>query len=138
MVAKKEHSHQNNPENSYTERKPKHKPSGYSWSLICQFDERKMIHNFYRGKYCIERFCKNVKKLAIEISNYREQEMISLTDKEIKLYKRRKVCQICKKQFCYDENKGREFELFKKVRDHCHFTGKLRGAAHNICNLRYI
>ena len=24
-----------------------------------------------------------------------------------------------------------------KVRDHCHYTGKYRGAAHNICNLRY-
>ena len=25
----------------------------------------------------------------------------------------------------------------KKVRDHCHYTGKYRGAAHNNCNLRY-
>ena len=24
-----------------------------------------------------------------------------------------------------------------KVRDHCHYTGKYRGAAHNMCNLRY-
>ena len=24
-----------------------------------------------------------------------------------------------------------------KVRDHCHYTGKYRGPAHNICNLRY-
>ena len=24
----------------------------------------------------------------------------------------------------------------QKVRDHCHYTGKYRGAAHNICNLR--
>ena len=24
-----------------------------------------------------------------------------------------------------------------KVRDHCHYKGKYRGAAHDICNLRY-
>ena len=24
-----------------------------------------------------------------------------------------------------------------KVRDHCHYTGKYKGAAHNVCNLRY-
>ena len=26
---------------------------------------------------------------------------------------------------------------YHKVRDHCHFIGKYRGASHNICNLRY-
>ena len=26
---------------------------------------------------------------------------------------------------------------YHKVRDHCHYTGKYRGAAHDICNLRY-
>ena len=25
---------------------------------------------------------------------------------------------------------------YHKVRDYCHCTGKYRGAAHNICNLR--
>ena len=24
------------------------------------------------------------------------------------------------------------------VKDHCHYTGKYRGAVHDICNLRYI
>ena len=26
---------------------------------------------------------------------------------------------------------------YRKVRDHCHYTGKYRGAAHNIWNLKF-
>ena len=29
------------------------------------------------------------------------------------------------------------FIKYRRVRDHCHYTRKHRGAAHNICNLRY-
>ena len=36
-----EQSFQNNPNESYTERKAKHEPSGYALSLICSFDKTK-------------------------------------------------------------------------------------------------
>ena len=84
-----------------------------------------------------EKFSKDLKELAIEIINYEEKEMILLTDQEIKFYEEQKVCHICKGKFCYDKNKKSEYDLHHKVRDHCHYTGKFRGAAHSICNLRY-
>ena len=76
MFAKKEQSFQNNPKNSYTQRKVKHKPSGYSWDLICLFDATKNRCKFYRRKDYIEKFCKDVKELAIESSNHKEHKMI--------------------------------------------------------------
>ena len=58
--------------------------------------------------------------------------MIPLTKKEEKKHNKREVCHISKKGFSTDNNKK-----YHKVRDHCHYTGKYRGAAHDICILRY-
>ena len=58
--------------------------------------------------------------------------MIPLTGKENKSYQMQKVCYICKEEFSTDNDKKHH-----KVRDHCHSTGKCRGAPHNIYNLRY-
>ena len=41
-------------------------------------------------------------------------------------------CHICQQKFYEDKKKN-----YIKVRDHCHYTGKFRGAAHKICNLMY-
>ena len=41
------------------------------------------------------------------------------------------------KRFSTDENDENAFKLYHKVRDHCHYTRKFRGAARSICNLRY-
>ena len=40
---------------------------------------------------------------------------------------------LCKEVFGIDDKDKKYY----KVRDHCHYTGKYRGTAHNICNLRY-
>ena len=63
--------------------------------------------------------------------------MIPLTDQEKETYDKQKVCLLCKGKFCSDKINKREYKLMRKVRDHCHFTGKYRGAAHTKCNLKY-
>ena len=35
------------------------------------------------------------------------------------------------------ENKYFKDKKYCKVREHCHYTGKYRGAVHNICSLKY-
>ena len=63
----------------------------------------------------------------------KRKKMIPLTKKEEENHNKQKVCSICKKEF----NMGNSDKKYHKVKDHCHYTGKYRGAAHNICNLRY-
>ena len=36
----------------------------------------------------------------------------------------------------HGENDKSAFKQYHKVRGHCHYTAKYRGAAHKICNLR--
>ena len=117
---------QNNPKNSYTERKAKHEPSGDAWSLIRSFDDTKNKSYFYRRKYCIEKFWEDLKELGMEIINFKKKEMKPLTNKEIKSYEKQKVCYICEKKFCDDKNKKSECDLYHKVRDHCYYTRKFR------------
>ena len=79
----------------------------------------------------MKKFCKDLREHSTKIINHEKKKMISLTTEEKVHYNKQKVCYICKKEF--DNNDKKQ----QKVRDHCHYTGKYRGAAHNICNLRY-
>ena len=60
--------------------------------------------------------------------------MKSLTNKQQKSYENPKYCFICKEKF---EDKQTSDKNYRKIRDHCHYAGEYRGAAHRICKLKY-
>ena len=79
-----------------------------------------------RNRYFLKYLEEDIKMIA----NIPKKKMI-FGKKEENQYEKETRCWICKEEFDdKDENK-------KKVKDHCHFTGRYRGAAHNKCNLNY-
>ena len=109
---------QNDPKKSSTEKKAEYMPSGYSLVTCYSFDTSKNKWVHYRGKNCMEMFCKDLKIQAIKIINYEKKEIIPLTNEETESFEKQKVYSICKKEFSNDKK-------YRKVRYHCHYTGKL-------------
>ena len=70
----------------------------------------------------------------MKIINHEKKDIIPLTKEEKESYEKQ-ICYICEEEFCTNKNK-KEFKQKQKVKDHDHYTGKYRGAAHSICNLR--
>ena len=60
----------NNPKKSSTTKTSKHTPSGYLLLTNCSFDLTKNELDYYKGKDCMERFCKYLKEHATKIINY--------------------------------------------------------------------
>ena len=74
MHIKKLQSSQNNPEKSYTEKKARYEPSGWSMFTRYSFDKKENKLNYYRGKDCIEKLCKKLKESATEIINHEKKK----------------------------------------------------------------
>ena len=89
----------NNPENSYTTRVSEHISSGFSMSTI-SFKSLENKHDVYRGKDCIKKFCKSLRKQAINIINYKKMNL--LTKEQKQSYENAKIYYIYKEKF---ENK---------------------------------
>ena len=121
-----------NEKQSFTKQYQKHIPSSYCYYIKC-FDE-----TVYKGKLATYtamsetddvagKFVESIEKDIIDICESNKfPKKIVMTDEDEKNFNDAKDCHICK------ENLGND-----KVRDHCHLSGKYRGAAHKDCNLKY-
>ena len=118
-----------NPEDSYNYNYQKHEPSGF-----CIFNKGVVDKKIKQIVYSKTEEDEDIAKIFVEklteatrgIYNdfYRRPKPLILSKDEQKLFDKAEFCHICNKELLED-----------KVRDHCHFTGQYRGAAHNSCNL---
>ena len=63
---------------------------------------------------------------------YSNPKTIIFTAEDQKDFQSATICHICEQDLNIDKETGQ----ILKIRDHCHFTGEYRGAAHNQCNLK--
>ena len=117
---------------SYTKQFQQHKPSGYCYLIKC-FDDNLFapILDTYTAQSPDEdisqRFISSLENSIKDIyEKFKYKKNLKWTKKDKRDYKASTYCHICEGELLND-----------KVADHCHLTGKFRGAAHHKCNLEY-
>ena len=97
----------------------------------------------YRRTDAGEKFLQKIVKEETRVMQLIEDANVEIimTPKLEENFQNATVCHICEEAFCEQDleyiEEGQIFKKGEKVRDHCHFTGVYRGAAHHGCNLRY-
>ena len=114
---------------SYTKKYQKHTPSGFCYYIVYRggIYKKPMV---YTGKNVAEEFCRHLEIETRDIYDKYFKNIIpmKITKAELNEWRQTDVCHICEKAIGDDDI---------KVKDHCHLTGKYRGAAHQDCNLKY-
>ena len=123
---------------SFTNQYQKHKPSGFCYLIKC-FDDNLFSPKLV--KYTAESTDEDIPQLFVEslekdikeiYNRFKKPKKMVMTQEDKIDFRRATHCHICE-----EELEETDDENYKIVRDHCHLTGKFRGAAHNMCNLKY-
>ena len=121
-----------NKEEPYSFSYQKHEPSGFCFFIkgVAGKGIKPIIYTKKEeGEDIAKIFVEKIAEAVRIIYNdfYQRPRKLLLTKKEQKSFDEAKICHFCNKEIEKEKD---------KVRDHCHFTGEYRGAAHNGCNLK--
>lgn len=151
---------QPNPIKSYHNKYQKHIPSSFCYYINC-FDDS--VYSSYpvtftaKNEYddVAQKFIDSIIKEVTEIyEQFKFAKKMTFNEDDEKIFEETKLCHICEKEFkdkptdhCHVIKKingknnciicKQDLDDETKVRDHCHLSGKFRGAAHYGCNINY-
>ncbi|XP_072017519.1 uncharacterized protein [Amphiura filiformis] len=115
----------------------KHEPSGFCYYIKC-FDDS--VYTQEPVKFTKESEDQDVAQIFVETleqnikeihQQFKFQKKMIFGEQEREIFKKSTHCHICKDPLTPDDKDN------YNVRDHCHYKGTFRGAAHNQCNLAY-
>ena len=111
-------------EGKYTKLYQKHIPNSICAKLVCIDNKFTWPTIIFEGKDCINKFIKwifRMQKYYHQIINNYFNKKLKMTIDDEERYQNSQICWICNEKINKDKD---------KERDHCHITGKFRGAAH--------
>ena len=118
---------------SYTNKYQKHKPCGFCYYIKCFDDEvfPPVLRHYtitHKDESVGMAFVNSLEKDIREVyRKFKWKKNLVISRQEEVEFQFETVCHICEGPLHKDD----------KVRDHCHLTGRYRGAAHGKCNLAY-
>ena len=119
------------PNKSYTKKYQKHEPVSFSYYINSSIDGvyKSILRKYTKTKPedadAMDVFISWLEEDVKDIANI-EQKKIIFTEEDREQFNKASDCWICGEELGND-----------RVRDHCHYTGRYRGPAHNNCNLKY-
>ena len=122
----------NNPENFSTIKIGEDIPGRYSMSSIRAFDHIENKHTLYHGKDCMKNLYESFREYMKNTIDFEKKKMLLLTKEELKSHQDGNICYICEKRIL-----KKFYKSINNRKDHCYYTGKYRGAAHSIWNLKF-
>ena len=116
---------------SYTEAYQTHEDCGYGYKVICCYDDKYSKYTcIYRGENAVykfmEKMLEEVEYCKAVIKKHFNKPLV-MTEVDEQNFKTLDGCHICGEKYTDKD---------VRVRDHCYITGKLRGSAHQECNLK--
>lgn len=115
------------PTTASTVTRQRHVPAAFAYHITCTLDESQNRFVSYRGTDCVAKFVDSIYHDARKInSSLKKCVPMIFNEDDARDFESAVTCHICDNFLAGD-----------RVRDHCHLTGKYRGAAHSYCNIQY-